>query len=208
MKGKKLSLTRPQNSLKKASRILNNTRVSKQCAWRFLERIKEQKSKTKLIEINDHPQTFCSMRYLTERKEPKNIGKSAIKTKPEYATNIPSGVAAALPVTFLAVSFTVAERFAKVSFTTVSAILSFDVLLFEKETGSPRVPCWPGPALFSFPMVEIHVAFSAEQLSPAYLFNRYVFYMTISSPGYFLFQVEYFICDIFKLLVFRSVNYL
>lgn len=64
------------------------------------------------------------MRYLTERKEPKNIGKRAIKTKLEYATNIPSGVAAALPVAFLAVSFTAAERFATVSFTSDSAILT------------------------------------------------------------------------------------
>ncbi|RMX53447.1 hypothetical protein pdam_00013290 [Pocillopora damicornis] len=63
--------------------------------------------------------------YLTERKEPKKIGKRAIKTKLEYAINIPSGVAAALPVTFFAVSFTVAERFATVSFTTDSAIFSF-----------------------------------------------------------------------------------
>ena len=81
--------------------------------------------------------TFCSIRYFTERNDPKNIGKSAIKTKLEYATNNPSGVAAALPVTFLAVSFTVAERFATVSFTTDSAILT------ERE----RPFVWRQPAI-------------------------------------------------------------
>jgi len=110
------------------------------------------------------------MRYLTERKEPKNIGKRAIKTKLEYATNIPSGVAAALPVAFLAVSFTAAERFATVSFTSDSAILTLDVLLFEEEAGNPRVLCWSGTAVVSFPMAEIHVAFPRAQLSPAYFF--------------------------------------
>ena len=94
---------------------------------RIHEQVNLQNNKrinAKKVKINCDQRTFCSMRYLTERKEPKNIGKRAIKTKLAYATNIPSGVAAALPVAFLAVSFTAAERFAKLSFTTDSAILT------------------------------------------------------------------------------------
>ena len=79
------------------------------------------------------------MRYFTERKEPKNIGKSAITTKLEYATSIPSGVAAALPVAFLAVSFTAAERFATVSFTTDSAMLTLSMFFCSrKRAGFPE----------------------------------------------------------------------
>ena len=92
--------------------------------------------------------TFCSIRNFTERNDPKNIGKSAIKTKLEYATNNPSGVAAALPVTFFAVSFTVAERFATVSFTTDSAILTEREIFCLKATGNPIVPIARGRYLF------------------------------------------------------------
>lgn len=94
--------------------------------------------------------TFCSIRHFTERNDPKNIGKSAIKTKLEYATNNPSGVAAALPVTFFAVSFTVAERFATVSFTTDSAILTEREreIFCLKATGHPIVPIVRGRHLF------------------------------------------------------------
>lgn len=105
--------------------------------------------------------TFCSIRHFTERNDPKNIGKSAIKTKPEYATNNPSGVAAALPVTFFAVSFTVAERFATVSFTTDSAILLKErVPLFEGNRQShTSYSAWSLPV--SSPMIAIHVNFTA-----------------------------------------------
>lgn len=104
--------------------------------------------------------TFCSIRYFTERNDPKNIGKSAIKTKLEYATNNPSGVAAALPVTFFAVSFTVAERFATVSFTTDSAILTEERdLLFEGNRQShSSYSAWSSPV--SSPMIETHVNFT------------------------------------------------
>ena len=105
------------------------------------------------------------MRYLTERKEPKNIGKSAIKTKLEYATNIPSGVAAALPVTFLAVSFTAADKFATVSFTTDSAMFTLSMFFCSRKR--PAVPEFLAglACLISFPMIETHVAFSADSFT-------------------------------------------
>ena len=106
--------------------------------------------------------TFCSIRHFTERNDPKNIGKSAIKTKLEYATNNPSGVAAALPVTFFAVSFTVAERFATVSFTTDSAILTErerDLLFEGNRPSHSSYSAWSSPV--SSPMIETHVNFTA-----------------------------------------------
>ena len=70
------------------------------------------------------------MRHFTERKEPKKMGTKAMIIRLEYAVTNPCGVAAALPVTFLAVSLTVAVIFANVSFTTVSAILLRLSLMF------------------------------------------------------------------------------
>jgi len=69
--------------------------------------------------------TFCSLWYLTERKDPRTIGIKAMITKLLYATNIPSGVDGILAVPFAAVAF-------KVSFKTgngasVSAMLTIFV---------------------------------------------------------------------------------
>lgn len=141
-----------------------------------------------------HRRTFCSMRYLTERKEPKNIGKRAIKTKLEYATSIPSGVAAALPVAFLAVSFTAADRFATVSFTTDSAILTLRCSFVRRRDRQSQksLPAWARGCFF--PMTEIHVALPRGQLSPAQLFPHYIF---DKNPPFFC--VGYFLSHFLKL---------
>ena len=111
------------------------------------------KTKEKLaINISCQP-TFCSVRYFTERKDPKKMGNNAIKTKLAYATSIPSGVAGTLPVAFLAVSFTAVERFATVSFTNDSAILTS----FVWRSNRSRRPCARGPSPVLFPMNWIHV---------------------------------------------------
>lgn len=66
--------------------------------------------------------TFCSLWYLTERKEPKKIGSKAMTTRLLYATNIPSGVAGIFAVAFSAVPLKVS--FITGNCTSLSAMLT------------------------------------------------------------------------------------
>lgn len=50
--------------------------------------------------------TFCSLRYFTDLKDPKNIGKIAIITKLKYAIATPSILEGTFSVAFLTVSRT------------------------------------------------------------------------------------------------------
>ena len=107
------------------------------------------------------------MRHFTERKEPKKMGTKAMIIRLEYAVTNPCGVAAALPVTFLAVSLTVAVIFANVSFTTVSAILLRLSLMFFCPNG-PAIPeCTT--LLHLLPMKKLHVR-NAKELKLAFTF--------------------------------------
>lgn len=55
--------------------------------------------------------TFCSFRYFTDLKAPKNMGNIAIITKLKYAIATPSILAGGLSVTFLTVSLTASSMF-------------------------------------------------------------------------------------------------
>ena len=133
------------------------------------------KTKEKLaINISYQP-TFCSVRNFTERKDPKNIGNNAIKTKLAYATSIPSGVAGTLLVAFLAVSFTAVERFATVSFTNDSAILTSFVWW---RTNRSRRPCARGPSPVLFPMKWIHVHVEQEDFQLHRIFFSFHSHLT------------------------------
>lgn len=50
--------------------------------------------------------TFCSFRYFTDRKAPKNIGNTAIITKLKYAIAMPSILVGGFSVTFCTASLT------------------------------------------------------------------------------------------------------
>lgn len=147
-------------------------------------------------------QTFCSMRYLTERKEPKNIGKSAIKTKLEYATSIPSVVAAALPVAFLAVSFTAAVRFATVSFTTDSAILTLSLFFCSRKRRQSQssLLAWPR-GCFHFQWSK-YTLLSERTIFTCFILRHYRFDKKYCRSGSFLFQVAFSIWH-FQVLIFR-----
>lgn len=67
--------------------------------------------------------TFCSFKYFTERKDPKNMGKIAIITKLKYAIATPSILDGGFSVTFCTASFKLSSMFTGISVTD-SAIIN------------------------------------------------------------------------------------